>query len=356
MPLLDIKGRLIRHASGGFDRAVTLAARASSRSARGRSRAEGLGHEQRLQMLSEIADLYRGQSAGFFRPAREISPVMRHVKALRDGAVTDLAWSSDYEPVAESVRERFGRYRANQMVSVRVSLHEQPRPMVVAIHGYLGGNYTLEQRAFGVPWLYKLGLDVALFTLPFHGVRQDPTRSGPPPFPSNDPRMTVEGFGQAVADLTDLIAHMRRTRRQPVGVMGMSLGGYTTSLVATAVDDLAFAVPMIPLASMADFARDQGRLGANEVQQRAQHLAVEDAHRIVSPLARPPKVAPDRVLVIAAEADRITPVAHARRLASHFRAPLVTWQGGHLLQVGRRDAFKRLAEFWAEHGLISSRR
>ena len=48
--------------------------------------------------------------------------------------------------------------------------------------------------------------------------------------------------------------------------------------------------------------------------------------------------------VIGAKADRITPFSHARRLASHFRAPLVAFHGGHLLQLGRGDAFERLGE------------
>jgi len=48
------------------------------------------------------------------------------------------------------------------------------------------------------------------------------------------------------------------------------------------------------------------------------------------------------VLVLAAEGDRITPIAHAERLARHFDAKLVRFAGGHLLQFGRRDAFREL--------------
>ena len=40
--------------------------------------------------------------------------------------------------------------------------------------------------------------------------------------------------------------------------------------------------------------------------------------------------------------DRITPVAHARKLAAHFGSPLVSWHGGHLLQLGRNAAFRRV--------------
>ena len=37
------------------------------------------------------------------------------------------------------------------------------------------------------------------------------------------------------------------------------------------------------------------------------------------------------------QADRITPVSHAERLAAHLGAPLELFPGGHLLQVGHRQ-------------------
>jgi pimeloyl-ACP methyl ester carboxylesterase len=121
--------------------------------------------------------------------------------------------------------------------------------------------------------------------------------------------------------------------------MGMSLGGYTTALAATVVGELDFAIPVIPLVSIADFARDQGRLGSETAESEAQHAALERAHALVSPLARP-NLLPGRIRVVAGEADRITPIEQARRLAEHFAAPLDTWPGGHLLQLGRADAFR----------------
>ena len=57
--------------------------------------------------------------------------------------------------------------------------------------------------------------------------------------------------------------------------MGMSLGGYTTALFGDRRIRLAFAVPIIPLASLADFAREQGRLGETPHETELQHRALE---------------------------------------------------------------------------------
>ena len=124
--------------------------------------------------------------------------------------------------------------------------------------------------------------------------------------------------------------------------MGMSLGGYTAALLATLQPNLAFCVPVIPLASLADFAREQGELSREPAAEAAEHALLERIYRVVSPVDRRPLIAPARTLVVAAKADRITPVAHARKLAAHLGAPLVSWHGGHLLQLGRKDAFRRV--------------
>jgi pimeloyl-ACP methyl ester carboxylesterase len=68
--------------------------------------------------------------------------------------------------------------------------------------------------------------------------------------------MTNEGFRQAVTDIRSLARWLRNRGAPHVGVMGMSLGGYTSALVATVMsqDEIDFVMPMIPLASIATMA------------------------------------------------------------------------------------------------------
>jgi pimeloyl-ACP methyl ester carboxylesterase len=132
----------------------------------------------------------------------------------------------------------------------------------------------------------------------------------------------------------------------------MSLGGYTTALLATVEERLDFAVPIIPLASMADVADKLGRLLGDAEEQRAQREALDRVHRVVSPLARPAQLDPERVLIVGAEADRITPLHHARRLAGHFGAPLEVVAGGHILQLGRGQGFRAVGRLLGRLGLL----
>ena len=203
-----------------------------------------------------------------------------------------------------------------------------------------------------VEWLFAKGLDVALPVLPFHAVRAP--RTGAAIFPGSDPRITNEGFRQAVLDLRSLARHLRERGAPSVGVMGMSLGGYTTALLATVDDDLRFAVPMIPLASIAHMARRMGRFTGNDAEQTAQFEGLEAAHRPVSPLARAPRIDPDRMLVLAAERDRITPIEHSHWISEHFRAPMHVFPGGHILQFGRAEAFRAVGKLLGRLGVFAS--
>ena len=349
---------MLSQAASGLDLAVSAAVMARSQKARQRSRAESLGHEERMVALARIRDDYeRGAESdpdAFFSPPGPIAPRLVPVRrqAPRAGLVevVDASWPSAFAVHHAEVAPRYEACVENASAAAR--LFQRPgagRPAAILIHGYRCGQYALEERVWPIPWLLERGVDVALAVLPFHAVR---ARGRSALFPSSDPRFTNEGFRQAVHDLRALADLLRDRGASAVGVMGMSLGGYTTSLLATVMPDLAFAVPIIPLASIADFARDGGRLVGTPAEQRLQHEALEAAHRVVSPLARAPRVPSDRVLVLAAEGDRITPVSHARRIADHFGAPLELFVGGHVLQLGRASAFRSIGRMLGRLGLF----
>jgi hypothetical protein len=352
---------LLNDAASGFDRAIGSALLLRRSRPRGRPDPEALGHDARMQALEALRQVYDrpehyAPAAPFFQEPGEISPAVTRVRALGGadaGTVLDLTWPSRFEPLSPDVRARYLGHAPNQRAAARLYLHAGPaRPAVILIHGYRCGQYRLEERIWPVPWLYARGLDVALAVLPFHAVRGG---EGSPSFPGSDPRVTNEGFRQTVLDLRALASFLRDRGSEAVGAMGMSLGGYATSLLGTVCDDLAFAVPIIPLASIAEVARATGRFVGTPEEQRLQFEGLEAVHRAVSPFARPSRIASDRVLVLAAVGDKITPLVHARRLADHFGAPLETFHGGHLLQFGRADAFRAVGRMLGRLGLLSRR-
>jgi pimeloyl-ACP methyl ester carboxylesterase len=74
-----------------------------------------------------------------------------------------------------------------------------------------------------------------------------------------------------------------------------------------------------------------------------------------TPLDRAPLISGDRVLVVSAEGDRIAPPEHATRLARHFSSEELRFPGGHVLHIGRAEAFRALARRLAHLGILPPR-
>jgi len=334
--------RVLGSAAGAVDRAATLAVQA--RNSAGRASRSQSVTEQRVTLLEGFVDSYPEALADhFFLPPRVISPVMRELpNELGFAQASDLSWASDYRPFLPALAQRYAGTTENHAAGVRFLASGEKRPVAILIHGYMGGSYQVEQRVWPLQRLLRSGYDVALFTLPFHGVRANATHRGAPEFPGSDPRFSNEGFRQVIADLRNFVGWLKEQGHPEVGVMGMSLGGCTAALLATVEPGLSFCVPVIPLASLADFVREQGQLSSVPEVAAREHALLERIYRVASPLERRPLIAPSRTLVVAGKADRITPVTHARKLAAHFGSQLVSWHGGHLLQLGRNAAFRRV--------------
>ena len=347
--------------TASIDRVIARAITGRCEAAKRRSRAESLGHDERLVALDRISASYGEQSfaevGGFF----DLAPEERVLETSRgtrsrgpaDTRIVDLSWSSAPELHAPDpvLRERYRAIPENAQGHARVFVKggDWSRPTAIIVHGYRSGQYAIEERIWPINWLLERGMNTALFVLPFHAVRG---KLGAPAFPGSDPRFTNEGFRQAIFDLSTLKSALEARGATSVGALGMSLGGFTVSLWGT-LAPLAFLAPVIPLASFADVAKAGGRLVGTEEEQSLQHLKLEEAHRIISPFTRPSRVDPEAVIVVAGEGDRITPLTHAERLRDHYRAGYVTFPGGHLLQIGRSEGFRAIGRMLNKRGLLS---
>jgi dienelactone hydrolase len=356
--------RVIGPLASSVDHVISRAITGRSSSSRQRSRAESLGPRERAVGLRRIAEIYDAAAPleeldGFFGAPSACEPKLTRVGHRRVGPsrieVFDATWRSRITTYCDDpeLASRFGQMTQNHDAAARLFLGpDRSRPAVILIHGYRAGQFAIEERVWPTSWLLERGFDVALFVLPFHAVRAEPRSA--PRFPNSDPRFTNEAFRQAIHDLRALHRFFRERGASAVGAMGMSLGGYTTSLLAT-VDALDFAALMIPLASFADVALASNRLVGTDDEQREQHALLERAHLVVSPFARTSKVDKDAMIVVAGAGDRITPLAHAERLAAHFGSEMFTFPGGHLLQYGRSDGFRAIGRMLGRRGLFSAR-
>ncbi len=356
----SLYGRIASSVGSVLDRAIlstTIAGPFARRRANAARPGDAPHARDRRELLAEAIAFYRRpeilSGEEFFRAPSEPRVVEERRGGLPGGgSIVDLKFASAFEPAWSAVRDEYLAHAPNRFAYARAFRQPKAAATIVCLHGYRAGAYFFEERAFSVRWLYSLGLHVILFQLPFHGHRGG---DGAPVWPSVNVARTNEGFGQAIHDLRALIYWQRRQNiGKPIAVTGMSLGGYTTALLAT-VEELDFAAPMIPVASFPDLLWAHGEGRPERARAEREGITVEmlrAAMDVHTPLARTPKLAPERVLVMSAEGDQIAPPEHATRLARHFGAEELRFAGGHVLQVGRAEAFRALGRKLGALGII----
>jgi pimeloyl-ACP methyl ester carboxylesterase len=137
---------------------------------------------------------------------------------------------------------------------------------------------------------------------------------------------------------------MRQAGASHVGVVGMSLGGYTAALLATVTSDVDFVLSFIPIASIPDVMNDNDLVpGSGELQRRL-YEGYREQLVPITPVCRKPLVEPKRVVIISGEFDRLATLQHGARLAAHFGTKLMSFPGGHILQHRRARAFRQALE------------
>jgi pimeloyl-ACP methyl ester carboxylesterase len=306
----------------------------------------------------------RDPDAFFRRPPRAV-PI--RVKSARmplfrpqDGACLDLSFASPYVPVNPRIRDSYLRHSANRIARARWWRHGRgPRPTVLAIHGFNADLYHLNEVFFAIPWLYRLGFDVVLCTLPFHGRRR--TRfspfSGHGFFAGGIARIN-EAFGQAIFDIRILLNHLLLTHRVPrVGVTGVSLGGFTAALLASVEDRLAFSIPNVPVVSLADLMMEWRPLSTlMRASLRVMRRRIRDARfllAVTSPLTYAPRIDKRRLMVIGGVGDRLAPPKQARLLWEHWgRCRLHWFPGNHVLHFDRGAYLREMARFLKSIGFF----
>lgn len=277
-----------------------------------------------------------------------------------DGVCESLIFDSPFQPVNPSQHKSYLRHGANRVAHARMLRHrEGPRPTIVAIHGFTADWYLINEWVFALPWFYRMGCDIVLFTLPFHGPRQTKLSpfSGHGYFAGGTSRLN-EAVAQSIFDFRILFDWLRHERgAEQIGVTGMSLGGFTTAMLASVEERLAFAIPNVPVVSLADLILEWQPIGwllRGALSTMGMELA--DARRLVAvscPLTYPPVLPTKRLMIVGGVGDRLAPPKHSRLLWDHWGRCRIHWfPGSHVIHMDRGAYLTEMARFMVGLGFL----
>jgi pimeloyl-ACP methyl ester carboxylesterase len=298
---------------------------------------------KRLEYYATLASAQ--DPAKVFSPPPEPIPVhSRPGSGLEDigGHVELLRFRSPFEPLHPDLARAFRASTDNAVARAQYWRHDDgPRATVIVIHGFGASSAAFNTSFFSLREFFAEGWDIVLFTLPFHGGRQS-SRS-----PFNGAELFSAGFShlseamtQAVCDLRVMIDYLQRKGAPRIGATGLSLGGYTTALLAEVDNRLDFAIPNAAVSHMPTLIKEwfPANLGLHvlSAMKSLPEELISRAAMLHSPLNYPVLLPKDRLLVIGGAGDRVSPPSQTTALWRHWDEPELHWfPGSHIIHLDR---------------------
>lgn len=294
-------------------------------------------------------------------PPRKTPPVaVRWRRPVRGGSHAHLTFASPYRPVHEIYAAEYRRYDRVDTVHVFAWQHARPAPASILLtHGWGMGAKQVHQREFAIDYLFRvLGLDVYYYVAPFHWLRK-PSRArfSGELHPSPNLMRTNEAFIQTAQEIRTAIGMIREHDAGPLGMMGSSLGGYTTAFIASIDDRLSFAIPVLPPGSLADLFWEHGE--NDPVRKAVERMGMtlerfRAAWALHSPLSYRPKVPWEGRLIVSATGDGLVTPKHVDPLVEHWEQPRHhRFAGGHLLQLYAGTYHREIGRLLVDLGVLS---
>ncbi len=278
----------------------------------------------------------------------------RHrVRASGGARIVETTFESRFVPMNPHYRDVYLSYAENRRIHLMEYRHGGARPVLLFVHGWAGGYPAVEHRLLSLNSVFDMGVDVVHFSLPFHGLRT-PSQAwfGGQLFPSEQIERTNEAFVHAIHDLRVVMDYLR-TGGQPIGLMGVSLGAYVSTLLTALGPEPDFLLLLIPLADLGVLLWNQPQFSANRA--RVEALGVDEAtlkaiFAVHSPLTVPVSLDPGKVLIIASEQDGVCTRHQTDLLWRHLGGPRIAWvPGGHTTCFARSPLATCMTDFIAQN-------
>ncbi len=203
-------------------------------------------------------------------------------------------------------------------------IRNEDAPNIIFVHGWRQDSFDRLKKIFH-DRMGNLGWNMYYFTLPYH-FQREPEKSlysGEYMISANIPR-TLISVRQSIVDLRALIKWIKDNKKGPVVVIGISLGGFITNLVATLESQIDALVSIFysNRLSYSIWNTSPGKF----IREDLEHHGVNyndliKYWRITEPSEGIPKINKDNILLISAKYDQYVHIEDADYLWESWGKP-----------------------------------
>jgi dienelactone hydrolase len=210
-------------------------------------------------------------------------------------------------------------------------LAEGKHPAVIVLH-ILGGDFQLS-RLF-CRSLAQRGTAALFLKMPYYGPRRQP--DVPARMVSTDPDETIRGMTQAILDIrcgASWLSSQPEVDGDRLGIMGISLGGITSALAATAEPRFSRVCLLLAggdISQVAWESKELEKLRSKWVAGGGTKESLAELIKVVDPVTYAKKVPGRKVLMLNASHDEVIPKVCTESLWKAFGEPeIYWWDAGH---------------------------
>ena len=300
--------------------------------------------------LQDASNTYQSIAQPFSMPRGVIAPRITPIHGLGDdGEIVDVEFESAYQPLSAGYEKVQATIIENSTVRMRLWRHtKEDVPTIMCVPGWTMGDHKVNASVFMPGFFYRLGFNVALFEIPFHGRRltKEFRDIGHSVFPSANVSLTNEAVLQAVSDLRQSRLVLRALGLKNIGAFGISLGAYVASLWST-LEPLPFLINLLPLFSFSAIATAAAKRFGREDLTTELLDAAFSVHALKS---RTSKVAAAHVKLFHMTGDPYIQTQDLAIAQSVFPGVSITeFEGSHEIQSSREQILTELVAFLSNY-------
>ncbi len=289
--------------------------------------------EEYVKQLNFYIESLQNNPNAFYKDTQSIEcPDIQKLEEFQKNNIKESLYTfpSNYSAFNPEIQKDIDQFTKNKNAYIKLWHSDFSKPLVLCIHGLKMGGISTSYRMFKIKSLLKKGVNVALMIQPYHGLRSEKWYMQYFLNPGNIP-LSIEASRQAVFDGIKTMLVLKKLGYYKIGVVGASLGGFTTLNLAinSNLQEFCFASqPAITFENHLNIKKSNMPFQQNMELQMLMNKAMD----ITSPLNYIPKLPTEKIGIVYHKQDLITPANKIEALISQWEIKYASSiEGGHWL-------------------------